>query len=227
MLARGTYLVFFDVDGSYWVVKQVSRDSRITHEELVVDVIYCVPYEMCMGLNGSVRIAAVDMDYYMFMYIPLGSAVVRVYSGKLVPHKGSFVFIRGLRPHEVAKKLSSDGEEVLFREQFLAVLAHVGEVEKKCSDTIRAVLESYKDVIKYTKDVAISVSRYTSETLGFVARPESIIAAETLVATSGLAPPPPPPQPPTPPQPPQPKGLFARLLEKLSSVFRRRKAGGG
>jgi hypothetical protein len=100
VIGVATYIVFYDIDGSYWVLKVLQRINRIGAEEIVGVVNYCVPGAMCANLIGKVvRVLAVDLDYYIYMYMPFGRNEVIVVSGGLAPKQGYLVYLKGLRPH--------------------------------------------------------------------------------------------------------------------------------
>ena len=180
-----TYIVFYDLDGSYWVLKVMQRINRISVEEIVGVLSYCVPRAMCAGIIGKVvRVLAVDLDYYIFMYIPFKKHEIVVVSGGLAPKQGYLVFLKGLRPQDIAERLSKGGHEIFYRDLYYSTLASISDYEKSCRDTIKQVMESLRDAVKASKELAQNVSRYTAETLGFVAKPEAMIAAETALTVA-------------------------------------------
>jgi hypothetical protein len=222
-----TYIVFHDLDGSYWVLKVVQRVNRIGAEEIIGVLSYCVPRAMCEKLIGRVvKVLAVDLDYYIYMYIPFRRHEVIVVSGGLSPKQGYLVFLKGLRPHDIAERLSRGGQEIFFRDLYYSALASISEYEKGCRDTIRQVMESLKDAVKASKELAQNVARYTAETLGFVAKPEAMMAAEAAMtvaremAARAAATPPTPPTPPA--QQALPKPGFIERLKGLLRFRRRR-----
>jgi hypothetical protein len=185
VVALATYIVFYDIDGSYWVLKVLQRINRIGAEEIVAVVSYCVPRAMCANLiDRVVRVLAVDLDYYIFMYMPFGRSEVIVVSGGLSPKQGYLVYLKGLRPQDIATRLSKGGQELFFRDLYYSALASISDYEKSCSDTIKQIMESYREAIKASKVVAQNVTKYTVETLGFVARPESMMAAEAAITVA-------------------------------------------
>jgi hypothetical protein len=180
-----THIVFYDLDGSYWVLKVLQRINRIGAEEIVGVVRYCVPRAMCADLIGKVvRVLAVDLDYYIFLYMPFGRNEVIVVSGGLSPKQGYLVYLKGLRPQDIAARLSGGNKELFFRDLYYTTLASIADYEKSCSDTIKQIVESYREAIKASKLVAQNVTKYTAETLGFVARPESMMAAEAAMTVA-------------------------------------------
>jgi hypothetical protein len=214
--------VFFDLDGRYWVVKVLDIRKLITHDEMVCEIVYCFPSAMCSNIiNVVVKVDAVDVDYYTFMFFDVGGISVRVVSGGLVSERGRFVFVHGLRYFDLVKKIGG-GEESFFRKMYFSVLNDLESIESKCRETIESITLSYSNALNHVKDVARSVIEYTNKTLGFVAKPEAIIAAEA--ALSMVSPPPQPP-PPTPTPTPVKKGFWDRLKEKILSLFRRKKGG--
>jgi hypothetical protein len=221
---KGNYYVFFDLDGRYWVVKVLDRRNYITHESMVCEVVYCFPSAMCSDvMNGVVRVDAVDIDYYTFMFFDVGGISVRVVSGGLVSESGRFVFIHGLRYFDLVKKIEGEGEESFFRKMYFSVLNNLESIESKCRETIESIAISYSNALNHVKDAARSVVEYTNKSLGFVAKPEAIIAAEA--ALSMVSPPPQPPPMPIPTPTPVKKGFWDRLKEKILSLFRRKKGG--
>jgi len=220
---KGNYYVFFDLDGRYWVVKVLDRRDMITHDEMVCEIVYCFPSAMCSNLmNGVVKIDAVDIDYYTFMFFDVGGISVRVVSGGLVSERGRFVFVHGLRYFDLVKKIG-EGEESFFRKMYFSVLNDLASIESKCKETIESITLSYSNALNHIKDATRSVVEYTNKTLGFVAKPEAIIAAEA--ALSMVSPPPTPAPAPTPMPTPVKKGFWDRLKEKILSLFRRKKGG--
>jgi hypothetical protein len=222
VIAMATYIVFHDIDGSYWVLKVLQRINRISAEEIVGVVSYCVPRAMCAKLlNKVVKVLAVDLDYYIYMYIPFKRHEIVVVSGGLVPRQGYLVFLKGLRPQDIAERLSRGGKEIFYRDLYYSVLESVAEYEKSCKDTVKKVMESYREAIKSVKELAQNVTRYTAETLGFVAKPEAMMAAEAAMTVAkqiqemaAKA-----PATPTPPeQVPKPS-----LIERLKGLLRFRK----
>jgi hypothetical protein len=219
---KGNYYVFFDLDGRYWVVKVLDIRKFITHDEMVCEIVYCFPSAMCSNvMNYVVKVDAVDVDYYTFMFFDVGGISVRVVSGGLVSERGRFVFVHGLRYFDLVKKIGG-GEESFFRKMYFSVLNDLESIESKCRETIESITLSYSNALNHVKDVTRSVIEYTNKTLGFVAKPEAIIAAEA--ALSMVSPPPQPP-PPTPTPTPVKKGFWDRLKEKILSLFRRKKGG--
>jgi hypothetical protein len=211
------YIVFHDLDGSYWVLKVIQRINRIGSEEIVGVLSYCMPRVMCEKLIGKVvRVLAVDLDYYIYMYIPFRKHEIIVVSGGLAPKQGYLVYLKGLKPHEISEKLSKGGQEIFFRDLYYSTLAAISDYEKSCKDTVKQIMESLMDAIKASKVLAQNVARFTSETLGFVAKPEAMMAAEAAMtvarqlqeAAKAAAPPPPPAQP---TQPPSKPSLIERL----------------
>jgi flagellar hook-basal body complex protein FliE len=219
VVAMATYIVFHDIDGSYWVLKVLQRINRISAEEIVGVVSYCVPRAMCAKLlNKVVKVLAVDLDYYIYMYIPFRRYEIVVVSGGLSPKQGYLVFLKGLRPQDIVTRLSRDGQEIVFRDLYYSVLASISEYEKSCKDTLKQVMESLRDAVKASKELAQNVARYTSETLGFVAKPEAMMAAEAAMtvakqiqemAARAAAPTPPAQQVPSKPS----------LIERLKGLF--------
>jgi hypothetical protein len=214
-VVRATYYVFFDLDGSYWVVKVLRRFNRITFEEITGIVKACFPSFMCDKMLGKVAtIVGVDIDYYMFMYIPVDRGEIRVVSGGLKPRHGSLVFIKGLRQQDIVSSLSKENKEIFYRDLFYNVISSISDYEKNCRETVESILSSFKDIVNNAKKVAVETARLTAESLGFVARPEAILLAETQLAM-GRPPSPPPPSPPS----PQPVPLWRRIVEKLEVCF--------
>ena len=221
-----TYIVFYDLDGSYWVLKVLQRINRIGAEEIFGVVSYCVPRVMCGKLLGkAVRVLAVDLDYHIFMYMPFGRNEVIVVSGGLAPKQGYLVFLKGLRPQDMTSRLSGDGKEVFFRDLYYTTLASIGEYEKSCKETVKQIMENYRDAIKSVKEIAQNVTKYTAETLGFVARPESMIAAETALTVARQIQEMQAMQVPAAPKPvaPSRKPLFASIKEFIKKLFSRKK----
>jgi hypothetical protein len=231
VMAMATYIVFQDLDGSYWVLKVMQRINRIGSEEIVGVLSYCVPRAMCQKLIGKVvRVLAVDLDYYIYMYIPFQRNEIIVVSGGLAPKQGYLVFLKGLRPQDIAKRLSADGKEIFYRDLYYSTLVSISEYEKSCKDTVNQIMASLKDAVKASKELAQNVARYTSETLGFVAKPEAMMAAEAAMtvarqiqamAAKAPAAPTPPPTPP-PPKKPVVAKLVESLIESLKSLVSRK-----
>jgi hypothetical protein len=228
VIGVATYIVFYDLDGSYWVLKVLQRINRIGAEEIVGVVSYCVPRAMCDNLIGKVvRVLAVDLDYYIFMYMPFGRNEVIVVSGGLAPKQGYLVYLKGLRPQDMTARLSGGKQELFFRDLYYTTLASIADYEKSCSDTIKQILESYREAVKSSKEIAQNVTKYTAETLGFVARPEAMMAAESALTmarelaarAAAAAAPAPAPSPAKP-------SLFERLKAVLKGLlwFRKPKA---
>jgi len=219
-----TYIVFHDIDGSYWVLKVIQRVNRIGAEEIVGVVSYCVPRAMCSNLIGKVvRVLAVDLDYHIFMYIPFGRNEVVVVSGGLAPKQGYLVYLKGLRPQDIAERLSGEGKEVFFRDLYYATLSSIGEYEKSCKETVNQIMENYRDAVKSVKEIAQNVTKYTAETLGFVAKPEAMIAAETALTVAKqiqeMQAAPVAPRPVAPAR----KSLFESIKEFIMKLFSRKK----
>jgi len=228
VLRKGyTYYVFFDIDGSYWVLQVTGRSNYITYEEFVGVLVSCFPSAVCDKMvGGVVRVDAVDVDYYTIMYFRVGSSVIRVVSGGLRPFEGKMVFVHGLRYGDLIKKINS-GDEHIFRNMFYIALAQLSDLEGKCKDTVEAVLKNLSDAIKHVKQIAISTVENTNKMLGFIAKPEAVMAAEA--ALSMVTPMAAPQQITTPtavtPSAPK-KSLFERIKEKIVSLFGRRKVQG-
>jgi len=222
-MVMATYIVFHDLDGSYWVLKVMQRINRIGSEEIVGVLSYCVPRAMCERLIGKVvRVLAVDLDYYIYMYVPFKRHEIIVVSGGLAPKQGYLVFLKGLRPQDIAERLSRGGQEVFYRDLYYSVLASVSEYEKSCKDTVNQIMNSLRDAVKASKELAQNVARYTSETLGFIAKPEAMMAAEAAMTVAkqiqemaAKAPVAPAPAPQAPSKP--------SLIERLKGLLRFRK----
>jgi hypothetical protein len=224
VIGVATYIVFYDLDGSYWVLKVLHRINRIGAEEIAGVVSYCVPRAMCANLIGKVvSVLVVDLDYYIFLYVPFGRNEVIVVSGGLAPKQGYLVYLKGLRPQDIADRLSGGRQELFFRDLYYTTLATIGDYEKSCKDTVIQIMENYRDAVKSAKEIAQNVTKYTAETLGFVAKPEAMIAAETALtvakqvqemAARAAA-------PVTAPLPaPSKPRLVPRLAERLKGLFR-------
>jgi len=221
-----THIVFYDLDGSYWVLKVLQRINRIGAEEIVGVVSYCVPRAMCANLIGkAVRVLAVDLDYYIFLYMPFGRNEVIVVSGGLTPKQGYLVYLKGLRPQDMAARLSGGNKELFFRDLYYTTLASIADYEKSCSDTIKQIMESYRDAVKSVKEIAQNVTKYTAETLGFVAKPEAMIAAETALTVAKQIQEMQAMQAPAAPKPVAParKSLFESIKEFIMKLFSRKK----
>jgi hypothetical protein len=224
VMYMATYIVFHDLDGSYWVLKILQRINRIGSEEIVGVLSYCVPRAMCSKMLGKVvRVLAVDLDYYIYMYIPFGRHEVIVVSGGLFPKQGYLVYLKGLRPQDISERLSRGGQEIFYRDLYYSTLASIADYEKNCRDTVKQIMESLRDSVRASKELAQNVVRYTSEILGFVAKPEAMMAAEAAMTVAKqiqeMAA---KPQAPT-PAPPQPKKhAVAKLIESLKSLVGRK-----
>jgi len=216
LMKRGYYYVFFDIDGRYWTLRLIDRNNYITHEELVAYLVDCFPSPMCSDvIDGVVRVDAIDVDYYTIMNIRIKNLSIKVVSGGLMPMNGRYIFLHGLRYGDFVKKMSSEGSETFFRNMFYITLSQVSDLEKNCNETIESIIKNYTDSFKYVKQIALSTVEATKKTLGFLSKPESILAAEA--ALSMVAPPSPPslPSPPSPPSPPVKKSLIQRIIEKI------------
>jgi hypothetical protein len=233
VIGVATYIVFYDLDGSYWVLKVLQRINRIGAEEIVGVVGYCVPRVMCSNLIGKVvSVLAVDLDYYIYMYIPFKSSEVLVVSGGLGAKHGYLIYQKGLKPQEISERLSGGKQELFFRDLYYTTLSSIAEYEKSCSDTIKQIMESYREAINASKQVAQNVTKYTAETLGFIARPEAMVAAESALtiarelATRAAAPVAPVAPAAPAPAPSPAKPLFERLKGLLKGLlwFRKPKA---
>ena len=207
--------VIWDLDGSYWVLKELDRVDYPTHSEHLIYVIDCAPRTMCRNIRDKVaKMISVDIDYFTLIRFFVKKTEIRVVSGGLKAVSGYLGFLHGYRLGDIIKLLQGK-EAITYREMYYSLLAAMESLEGKCKEALQKTLEHYTKSLQHLKEAVAATTEVQEKTLGFVARPEGVLAIEAALAMTQPPPPPPAPSSPAPPPPPPKKSA----LEKLKEFF--------
>jgi len=213
---------FFDLDGSSIAIKEVYRKRYRTHDEIRGIVIDCVPIDKCVNLLGKeITILATELEEFVFTKVEIPRTFFRkdeiyVVSGTLKPYKGVMIFVFGLPYFVLTRKLSSNKEELYFRDMYYKAREQMyNELEKLKEFLIKEIDLSSKSV-DVCRDIIKKYNELFVKTFGFIAKgPESLQAVEaalTLVPQAVKG-----PEQAAPSQPSKPK--FEKLVSSIKSFF--------